>query len=87
MSFEQIQTDLRELDGKIDNLTTQVATYAPKVEKCDREVFGNGRPSLSTQIAEVKATQKLALKVLGGIGGAGLAMVGAIAVKLLFFGL
>ena len=87
MSFEQLSSDLRSLDGKVDNLTTQVATYAPRVDRTEREVFGNGRPSLATQMAEVKTTQRLALKVLGSIGVCGLGLLATIMVKIVFFGL
>lgn len=87
MSFEQLSDDLRSLDSKVDNLTTQVAAYAPAVRRTEREVFGNGRPSLATQMAEVKTTQRLALKVLGTIGVAGVGLLATIAIKIVFYGL
>jgi hypothetical protein len=75
--------DIIRLEEKVDDIMTHVASQGPTVLKLDREVFGNGRPGLATQMSEIKATQKLALKVLGSIGAAGLAVLTAIAVALL----
>lgn len=75
------------LEEKVDGIVETCAAIVPKVRRVDREVFGNGRPSLSTQIAEIKTTQRLALKVLGAIGIAGLGLLATITVRILFFAL
>ncbi len=85
MSFEQLSEDLVRLEEKVDEIASTCSAIVPKVNRAEGEVFGNGRPSLSTQIAELKTTQRLALKVLGAIGIAGLGLLGSIAVKIIFF--
>jgi hypothetical protein len=78
-----LQDDILRLEEKVDGIADTVAGIAPWVSKTDREVFGNGRPALSVQIAEIKTRQKLSLKVLGAIGGAGLTVLTAILIALL----
>jgi len=76
MSFERIESQL-------DDIALDLAEMKPRVERADREVFGNGRPGLSAQMASVQATQKLALKILGGLGLAAIALLGSILVALI----
>lgn len=78
-----LQDDILRLEDKVDTIVESVAGLVPMVQKTDREVFGNGRPALSVQIAEIKTRQKLSLKVLGAIGGAGLTVLAAILIALL----
>ncbi len=70
-----MQDDMIRLEDKVDEISGHVCSMVPLVEKADREVFGNGRPGLSTQMADIRATQRLALKVLGALGVAGLGML------------
>ncbi len=77
-----MQDDIIRLEEKVDEIGNHVCSMSPMVKRADREVFGNGRPGLSTQMADIRATQRLALKVLGTLGVAGLTALGAILVSL-----
>lgn len=74
---------LDSIDDKLDEVAQTCATLPPRVNRIEREIFGNGRPGLASQLAGVQATQRLALRVLGGIGGGILALLTGILLKLL----
>lgn len=73
-----MQDDLVRLEEKVDEISEHVCSIVPLVQRADKEVFGNGRPGLSTQMADICATQRLALRVLGALGVAGLSLLGVI---------
>lgn len=73
-----MEADFIRLEEKVDEINDHVCSMSPMVKRADREVFGNGRPGLSTQMADIRATQRFALKVLGTLGVAGLSALGAI---------
>ncbi len=77
-----MEDDMIRLEEKVDEIGSHVCSMSPMVKRADREVFGNGRPGLSTQMADIRATQRLALKVLGSLGVAGLTVLGSILIAL-----
>lgn len=78
-----MRKELHNLREEQQDLVGVTRAMSGRVTKMDHEIFGNGRPGMVERLSEVQVAQKLMLKALWMLGGAGLTVATGIFLALL----